>query len=155
MSIANNQRVQLNRMGNQLRCVIMVFRSSGTRAESAAPNPFAFRWDDVILYNVDLQTLRKRMREYVNALTVRDVGVYVMPFDVGLARFVGGNGVSSYLPTVTATRFEISGPNSGGTVDWVVNEVTSAPISGVQRSSVGGGLQFYPPAPAPAGPGTM
>lgn len=155
IGIANNQRVQLNRMGNQLRCVIMVFRSAGARSEAPAPNPFAFRWDDVILYNVDLQTLRKRIREMVNALSARDTGVYVMPFDTGLSRFVGGNGVSSYLPTVTATRFEISGPNSGGTVDWVVNEVTSAPISGVQRSTVGGGLQFYPPNPAPAGPGTM
>lgn len=155
ISIANNQRVQLNRMGNQIRCVIMVFRSAGARAESPAPNAFAFRWDDVILYNVDLQTLRKIMREVVNGLTARDTGVYTMPFNKGLSRFVGGNGVSSYLPTVTATRFEISGPNSGGTVDWLVNEVTSAPISGVQRSSVGGGLQFYPPNPAPAGPGTM
>jgi hypothetical protein len=155
IGIANNQRVQLNRMGNQLRVVLLVFRSGGARAESPAPNPFAFRWDDVILENVDLQTLRKRMREYVNALVARDTGVYAMPFNFGLSRFVGGNGVSSYLPTVTATRFEISGPNSGGTVDFVVNEVTSAPVSGIQRTSVGGGLQYYPPNPAPAGPGTM
>lgn len=155
ISIANNQRVQLNRMGNQLRVVIMVFRSSGARAETPAPNPFAFRWDDVIIDNIDLQTLRKQMREYINALTTRDTGVYTLPYNFGLSRFAGGNGISSYMPTVTATRYEISGPNSGGTVDWVVNEVTTAPTSAVQRTSVGGGLQFYPPNPAPAAAGTM
>lgn len=154
--IASQQRIQMNRMGNQLRTVIMAFRSAGARSETPAPNPFALRWDDVILTNSDLQSLRKVMRELVNGLTARDTGVYTLPYNYGISRFVGGNGISSYLPTVTATRFEISGPSGGaGTVDFLVNEITSAPISGVQRSTVGGGLQFYPPAPAPAGPGTM
>lgn len=174
ISIASNQRVQLTRMGNQIRTVILVFRSAGARAEGPVPNPFAFRWDDVILWNVDLFTLRKLKKEFVINLAIlggytttdltgsaalanlgHDTGVYVMPYSFGLSRFLGGNGVSSYVPTVTATRWEISGPNTGGTVDWLVNEVTSAPITGVERSSVGGGLQFYPPQPAPGGPGTM
>jgi hypothetical protein len=65
---------------------------------------------------------------------------------------MGGNGVSSLLPTVTATRYEVSGAIAAGssTIDWVVNEVTSAPVSGVQRTTAGGGLGFYPPAPSPA-----
>lgn len=155
VSIANNQRVQLNRMGNQLRTVLLVFRAAGVRSETPAPNPFALRWDDVILINSDLQTIRKTMRELVDGLTARDTGVYCLAYNFGLLRNVGGNGVNSYLPTVTATRYEISGPNGGGTVDWVVNEVTSAPVSGIARSTVGGGLQYYPPNPAPAGAGTM
>lgn len=150
ISIANNQRQQLNRMGNQLRTVIIVARSAGARAEGAMPNPLSLRWDDVILTNTDLQTIRKTMREQVEGLTARDTGVYAIPYNFGVSRHVGGNGVSSYLPTVTATRYEISGANSGGTIDWIVNEVTSAPVSGVQRSTVGGGLGFYPPNPAPA-----
>lgn len=154
--INTQQRVQMNRMGNQLRTVVMVFRSSGARSETPAPNPFNLRWDDVILTFSDLQSLRKVMRELVNALTARDTGVYTLPFNYGVSRFVGGNGVSSYLPTVTATKFEISGASGGsGTVDFIVNEVTSAPISGVQRATVGGGLGYYPPNPQPAGAGTM
>ena len=52
---------------------------------------------------------------------------------------------------MTATRFEISGTvtASSATIDWIVNEVTSAPVSGVQRTTAGGGLGYYPPAPAP------
>jgi hypothetical protein len=155
--IASNQRVQLNRMGNQLRTIIMVGRSAGARAEGAVPNPLAVRWDDIIILNSDLQTVRKTMREYVNGMTARDTGVYALPFSFGVSRFVGGNGISSYLPTVTATRYEISGPNTASTptVDWIVNEVSSAPISAVARTSVGGGVQYYPPAPAPGGPGVM
>lgn len=155
ISIASNQRIQLNRMGNQLRTVAMIFRASGVRSEAPAPNPMALRWDDVILTNSDLQSLRKIMREIVTDLSARDTGVYVLPYNKGLLRHVGGNGISSYLPTVTATRFEVSGPNGGGTIDWVVNEVTSAPVSGIQRTTVGGGLQYYPPNPQPAGAGTM
>ncbi len=156
VSISSGQRVQLTRMGNMLRVVAMVFRSAGLRSETPVPNPFNLRWDDVILHNVDLQTLRKRMRELVNGLQTRDTGVYVLPYNQGISRFLGGNGISSYLPTVTATRYEISGATGGsGTVDFVINEVTSAPISGVQRTTTGGGLQYYPPAPQPAGPGTM
>lgn len=150
ISIASGQRQQLNRMGNQLRTVIIVARSAGVRAEGPMPNPISLRWDDVILVNSDLQTIRKTMREMVDGLVTRDTGVYAIPYNFGVDRKVGGNGVSSYLPTVTATRYEISGANSGGTIDWIVNEVTSAPVAGVQRSTTGGGLGYYPPAPAPA-----
>lgn len=80
-------------------------------------------------------------------------GVYAYPYSNGITRSVGGNGVSSLLPTVTATRYELSGATGGaGTLDWVVNDVSSAPVSGVQRATVGGGLGYYPPAPASAVP---
>ena len=159
IGIASNQRVQLNRMGNQLRCVILVGRSAGVRATGVIPNPLTLKWDDVILTNSDLQTIRKVMREMTNGWggTSADVGVFALPYNEGVSRFVGGNGINSYLPTVTATRYEISGPNSASTptVDFVVNEVSEAPISAVQRTTVGGGVQYYPPAPPPGGPGQM
>jgi hypothetical protein len=65
---------------------------------------------------------------------------------------VGGNGVSSFLPTVTATRYELSGASGGaGTLDWVINDVSSAPVSGVQRATVGAGLGYNPPSPPSTG----
>jgi hypothetical protein len=155
IAIASNQRTQLNRMGNQLRCVIAVGRSATARAEGVIPNPLSFQWDDVIIDQVDLQTFRKIMREVTNGLTARDTGVYTFPYNQGVSRFAGGSGVASYMPTVTATKWELVGPNTGGTptVDFVVNEVSSAPISAVQRTSQGGGLRYYPPAPAPSSAG--
>jgi hypothetical protein len=147
-----NNRTSLNRMGNQLRTVIMVTRASGLRSETPFPNPAQLRWDDINLRIESPQSVRKIMREMVSTASARDVGVYVYPYSTGITRLVGGNGVSSFLPTVTATRYELSGASGGaGTLDWLVNDVSSAPVSGVQRASVGGGLQYYPPSPAPSG----
>jgi hypothetical protein len=138
-------------MGNQLRTVIMVTRASGLRSETPFPNPAQLRWDDINLRIESPQSIRKLMREFIVGNTTRDVGVYVYPYSTGITREVGGNGVSSYLPTVTATRYELSGASGGaGTLDWVINDVSSAPVSGVQRATVGAGLGYTPPAPPPA-----
>lgn len=153
LSLASgNNRTSLNRMGNQLRTVIAVTRSSGLRSETPFPNPAQLRWDDINLRIETPQSIRKVMRELVITTSTRDVGVYVYPYNFGTSREVGGNGVSSFLPTVTATRYELSGSSGGaGTLDWVINDVSSAPVSGVQRATVGGGLGYYPPSPSPQG----
>ena len=148
---SGNNRTALNRMGNQLRTVIMVTRQSNLRAEAPFPNPAQLRWDDINLRIETPQSLRKIMRELIITTSACDLGVYAFPYSFGISREVGGNGVSSFLPTVTATRYELSGSSSGaGTLDWVINDISSAPVSGVQRATVGGGLGYYPPAPAPA-----
>lgn len=154
-------RLQLNRMGNQLRTIVMVTRSgSGTggsvpaRTDTPFPNPVNLRWDDVILRAQDPQTIRKVMKETVNGLTARDTGVHTFPYSLGIGRFVGGNGVSSYIPTVTDTRYELSGTFGVATLptlDWLVNDVSSAPSTGLERTQVPGGVAYYPPAPGPAG----
>jgi hypothetical protein len=147
-----NNRTSLNRMGNQLRTVIMVSRASGLRSETPFPNPAQLRWDDINLRIETPQSIRKIMRELLATSSARDTGVYLYPFNFGLSRWAGGNGVTSYLPTVTATRFELSGSSGGaGTLDWVINDVSSAPVSGVQRATVGGGLGYNPPSPSPSG----
>lgn len=152
LSLANgNNRTALNRMGNQLRTVIMVTRASGLRSETPFPNPAQLRWDDINLRIEAPQSIRKIMKEAIITSSARDVGVYVYPYSKGVSREVGGNGVSGYLPTVTATRYELSGSSGGaGTLDWIVNDVSSAPVSGVQRATVGGGLGYYAPAPPAA-----
>jgi hypothetical protein len=149
---AGNNRTALNRMGNQLRTVIMVTRQAGLRAEAPFPNPAQLRWDDINMRIESPQSLRKWMKEFIITTSARDVGTYVYPYSNGITRQVGGNGISSFLPTVTATRYELSGASAGaGTLDWVINDVSSAPVSGVQRATVGGGVGFYPPNAMPAG----
>lgn len=152
LSLASgNNRTALNRMGNQLRTVIMVTRQAGLRAEAPFPNPAQLRWDDINLRIESPQSVRKIMKELIITSSSRDLGVYVFPYNFGISREVGGNGVSSFLPTVTATRYELSGASGGaGTLDWIINDVSSAPVSGVQRATVGGGLGYYAPAPASA-----
>ena len=147
-----NNRTSLNRMGNQLRTVIMVARASGLRSETPFPNPAQLRWDDINLRIESPQSVRKIMKELITTSSTRDVGTYVYSYSTGITRLAGGNGVSSFLPTVTATRYELSGSSAGaGTLDWVINDVSSAPVSGVQRATVGGGLGYSPPSPMPTG----
>lgn len=135
-----NQEMQLNRMGNQLRTILMVTRSSGARSDAVFPNPARIEWDDVILHGVSPQVLRKRMYEMVLSQTARPTGAFMLPFSQGIERNVGGNGASSWLPTVTDTRFALSGQFAAATaptLDWLVNDVSRAPLGAVERTTVG------------------
>lgn len=156
---AGANRIPLNRMGNLLRTVICVFRTGAQRSDAVPSDPLTLRWDDINLMVVDRKTIRKIMREYLNDLTGRDTGVYVFGlYNYGLERNVGGVSVVSWLPTVSATRYEISTPGGGGasgTLDFVINDVTVAATAPQQRATVGGtGVQFHAPV-APVVPGAM
>lgn len=156
---AGANRIPLNRMGNLLRTVLTVFRVAGARSDAVTGDPLTLRWDDLNLDVVDRKTIRKRMREYTNDLTARDVGVYLFgSYNYGVERFVGGRSVASWLPTVTATRWELSTPAGGGaagTVDFVINDVSVAATAPEQRAAVGGqGVGFHPPV-APVIPGAV
>jgi hypothetical protein len=156
---AGANRIALNRMGNLLRTVLCVFRSAGARADTVVGDPLTLRWDDINLDVVSRRTIRKRMREYTNDLVTRDTGVYLFGlYNYGAERFVGGRSVASWLPTVTATRYEISSPagsGAGGTLDFVINDVSVAAQAPQQRATVGGtGVGFHPPV-APVVPGAQ
>lgn len=150
-------RLPLNRMGNLLRTVLAVFRTSGVRSDTIVGDPVTLRWDDINLDVVSRKTIRKRMREFGNDITGRDAGVYLFGnYNYGVERFYGGRSVVSWLPTVTATRYEVSTPSgqgASGTLDWLINDVSVAATAPEQRAVVGGtGVQFHPPV-APVVPG--
>lgn len=153
VSMPNGGQISLTRTGRQLRTIILNGRSAGARAEGVVPAPLNLIWDDVNMYTIDLQCLRKKMREVTNGMTVRDTGVYTFPYNTGVSRFAGGAGVASYWPTVAETKYQIQGANTAGTptVDWIVNEVTSAPTSAAERASQQAGMRYTPPSAAPAG----
>lgn len=153
---AGANRIPLNRMGNLLRTVLVVFRASGARSDAITADPVTLRWDDINLAVQSRKMIRKFMREYLNDLTSRDVGVYEFGnYNYGLERNNGGVSVVSWLPTVSATRYEISTPSGGsaGTLDFVINDVTVAATAPQGRATVGGsGVGFHPPV-APVVPG--
>lgn len=142
-----NNRTQVNRTGNLFRTVIFVARVTNVRSEVPFPDPFTLKWDDRDLMIADRQTVRKVMREYLENLTARDVGVYVFAYNYGEDRSSGANGINSWLPTVTATRYELNGSSAGaGTVDILINDVTVAPQQPSQRAAETG-LSYKPPVP--------
>lgn len=155
---AGANRIPLNRMGNLLRTVLVVFRSAGARSDTVSSDPITLRWDDINLDVVSRKTVRKRMREYTNDLTARDVGVYLFGnYNYGVDNLLGDRSVVSWLPTVTPTRYEVSTPSggAGGTLDFVINDVSVAAVAPEQRATVGGeGVGFHPPV-APVIPGAV
>ena len=146
-----NQEMQLNRMGNELRTILMVTRSSGARSDTPFPNPMRLEWDDIILRNSSPAIIRKKMYELALSQASRPTGVHALFFNQGINRYVGGNGASSWLPTVTDTRFALSGqfPSATApTLDWIINDVSRAPLGAVERTSVGpSGPGYHPPVP--------
>lgn len=145
---SGNQRTQLTRTGNLLRTVIAVTRVGGVRSDAPFPDPLTLKWDDIDLRIIDRQSLRKIMREYTNDLTARDVGVYALLYNFGQERNTGASGINSWLPTVTATRYEYNGPSaSAGTIDLIINDITVSPTSPAQRAS-DAGLGYHPPVAA-------
>ena len=145
-----NQEYQINRMGNRLRTVLMVTRSSGARSDTPYPNPMRQEWDDILLHNTSPAILRKRMFEKTLSQAARPVGVFALFFNEGITRFVGGNGASSWLPTVVDTRFALSGQFAAATaptLDYLINDVSYAPLGSVERTTVGpSGPGFHPTA---------
>jgi hypothetical protein len=143
-----NQEYQLNRVGNRLRTILMVTRSSGARSDAVFPSPARVEWDDIILHSVSPQILRKRMYEKSLSQSARPTGVFALFFNEGITRHVGGNGASSWMPTVVDTRFALSGQfaaSTSPTLDWVVNDVSYAPLGAVERTTVGvSGPGFHP-----------
>jgi len=150
-----NQEMQLNRMGNQIKTVGMVTRTSGLRADGPFPNPVRIEWDDVILAGTSPQVLRKKMWELSISQAPRPVGCHFLFFNDGIERNVGGNGASSWLATVTDTRFALSGQFAAATsptLDYIINDVSRAPLGSVERTTVGpSGPGYHPAIPATQG----
>lgn len=145
-----NNRFQVTRTGNLFRTVLFVTRVSGVRSEAPFPDPFTLKWDDRDLQICSRQTVRKIMREYQENLTARDVGVYAFSYNYGETRDTGANGINSWLPTVTATRYELNGSSaSAGTIDVLINDVSVAPQQPSQRAAETG-LGYKAPTPGSA-----
>lgn len=148
-----NNNTTVNRTGNMIRAVVWVARTSAlVRAETPFPDPFTVKFDDRDLTITDKIQYRKLIREYVTDLSARDTGVYVFFYNYGRTRFSGGSagsgadaGITSWLPTVTSTRFQVNGASAAaGTLDLLINDVSISPQSPGVRASQGG-LGFHPP----------
>ena len=63
--------------------------------------------------------------------------MYVYPYNNGVTRFEGGNGISGFLSTVTATRYELSGSSGGaGTLDHLAAVLKDGGASAVLAASI-------------------
>jgi hypothetical protein len=140
-------RTQITRTGGLLRTVIFVARVAGVRADTPFPDPVDFSWDSRDLKIMSASVLRSKTRQQTIQLSARDVGVYPFIFSTGESSWAGGdNAINSWLPTVTATRLEITGTSAAaGTLDIIVNDVSVAETAPAARAVETSATGYHPP----------
>jgi len=149
---AGNNNTRVTDTGNMLRMLGFIGRKAGVRSEEPFPDPFNLVWDTGYLQISTRRLLQVRMRELIESLAERDVGVYMFNWSYGTHRHAGENELNALIPTVTATRLEVTGSSAeAGTLDIFTNTVSIAEVNPalrpVQRNATG----YQPPTP-PANP---
>jgi len=136
---------RITRTGNLIRLLGFVGRIDGARRDTPFPDPFTLNWDSRDLMIASDKTLRTIMREYVEELVARDTGVYFFNFSYGEGRLAGDSAISSWLPTVSATRLEVAGVSVAGTLDILVNDVSVAETDPAARAVETSATGYHPP----------
>lgn len=146
---AGQNGTRITDTGTLVRTLAFVTRHSGIRSDAVFPDPWTLNWDSRLLQVCSARLLKKLMREYVNQLAERDVGVFIWGFSYGKGRWFGNSAINSWLPTVSATRLELIGPSAEeGTVD-IVNNTVSVAETNPQARAVETSATGYAPPVAP------
>jgi hypothetical protein len=151
VSISSAQvNYQIKATGNLIKYIVMMGRdASGVYTDAVFPDPFTLRVDNSYPYdNVPLSEVIQEARAMTDQ-TVRDPGIVPLPFNYGLGRKTGDNGVASWLPTSTATYILLQGRQptpTVGTIDFLVCEISTAEIDPAERSAMNNGTGTWQPA---------
>lgn len=141
--------IKLTRVGSQIRTLIFEFLEAGKRSDKACPDPFEIQLDNRIFRQYSRRIVRKYMREMIESLSKRDVGIYAISFNKGEHRHAGENEINSWLATLTATRLELRGPaESEGELNVLTNDISVAPPNPAERTAQIGAGAYHPPVGA-------
>jgi hypothetical protein len=132
---AGQQVIPLTRVGNQIRTLIVVARSTApARSDALWPDPLTFAWDARTVFVEPASYRKKRMGElwrYTRA--AHDTGVYAFPFSFDSSAHPGGEDDGHlWLRTVQASRLELQGVFTGapGVITILTNDVAPVATSG-------------------------
>lgn len=147
-SVKQAFKLKIEQVGNEMRNLVLVGENeSKARSWAVFPDPLLLRWDTEMLTIASLASLRKIVRELCNDQVNVPTGALCLPWNFGEGRFVGGSGVNSWLPTVTATRLEITGTQAASTpgeIGVYANDVSVAEINPALRPAVPGPGGYTP-----------
>lgn len=147
-SVVQAFKIKIEQVGNEIRNIVIVGENtSKVRTFEVFPEPLLLRWDTEMLVISSMASLRKIVRELTNDQVNTPAGCLCLPWNFGEGRFVGGSGVNSWLPTVTATRLEITGTqpvSTPGEVGVYVNDVSVAEINPALRPATPGPGGYLP-----------
>lgn len=143
-----NNPTRVTDTGNMIRMLGFIARVSGERSDEPFPDPYNLVWDTGYLRISTRRLLQIRMREVIEQLAERDKGVYIFNWSTGTHRHAGENEVSAFIPTVTATRLELTGSSAeAGTLDILTNTVSIAEINPALRPVSRNASGYQPPTP--------
>lgn len=144
---SGQQSILLPRVGNMIRNLIFICRdASGARVDTVMPDPIQINWDARILR---LESQGYRIQEQMESQMVgvsRDTGVFAFPLDDGgEANLVSGDDMSLWLPTVQATRLELTGVNTAaGSIQVITNDVAPVEVRPDERFVETSQTGFHP-----------
>lgn len=156
---AGTQTVQLPRVGNLIRALIFVLRTTtaaptGTRSTTNFPDPIEIRWDARQLIIEPRQLRRTYQSErYIFGTGGVPAGVFVYDLDHDTLGH-GGNGTPElWLPTLQSTRLELVGSfGAAGELRVLTNDVAPVEINPAERYVETSETGFAPmPVGAPRG----
>lgn len=142
---------EIKATGNLIKYLAMrATDSSGALNDAVFPDPFTLRIDNSYPYSdVPLSEVIHDYESKIPDRVSRDVGFLFIPFNYGLGRSVGENGVASWQPTSTATYLELKGrqaTQTAGQIDFLVCEISTAEIDPNERSAMNNGTGTWQPA---------
>lgn len=154
--VAGNNAVQVLRVGNLIRNLIFVGRATsptGTREDAVFPENPIISWDARQLYNETRLYRQNRTYEPLESIPTqgRPAGVYAYTFDRTNQDRAGDDKPWLWLPTVEATRLELTGTfTNAGVVQVLVNDVAPAEVNPTQRYALPNATGFHPNADVPS-----
>lgn len=144
---AGQQSIILPRVGNMIRNIVFICRdATGARVDTVMPDPIQINWDARIL-RLESQGYRlQKQMESQQATIARDTGVFAFPLDDGgESGNVGGDDMSLWLPTVQATRLELTGVNTAaGSIQVLTNDVAPVEVRPDERFVETSASGFHP-----------
>jgi hypothetical protein len=151
-----NYPVQVLRVGNLIRNLIFVGRetnSTGERKDNIFPSSPIINWDARQLYNESQTYRQNRSYEPLESIPTlgRPAGVYAYTFDRTNQDRAGDDKPWMWLPTVEATRLELTGSfEEKGAVVVLVNDIAPAEVNPTQRYALPNATGFHPNADVPS-----
>lgn len=145
---AGQQNIIFPRVGNLIRNLVFITRNAaGARIDTVMPDPIQLNWDARIL-TLESQRYRIfRTAEQLPVTTARDTGVFVLPFDSISNGQVGDEAPNLWLPTVQATRLELTGVSAlAGSVQVLTNDIAPVEVDPADRFVEVSATGFHPGA---------
>jgi hypothetical protein len=127
--VSGTQTFRLNRVGNPIRNLALIYRTGATIARSTTsfPDPIRLTWDARDVYNMTRRHMRALIFERYGR--AQPTGVFNFDFTSDPIGHAGNEGRKLYLPTTDATRLEIVGNftvTTSATLTVLTNDVAPA-----------------------------